>query len=364
MMFINYILFFIAGAAPVSAAPLPQMAVFGDSLSTGAATNPALTFDPLDLWRVFSGETDLAVDKPPPQRLWPSPREFFGGADWLFRNMMQGLARHYLDTEQYSWGYQLAESLQIPAAALTLAGENGARVQDLTHHADRLLVETGNRLPPRVFLMYSGNDLCGAAAALTTSAEDYKTGLRQGLLHLTTAAEAPPGGTDIYVPGFLSVLQIVDGPTIMAKPVKAFGKETTCHDLRRSGFRATAEHYDPGLPPDAWYFAMVMPPNPSAYCPTLFGEPGVNGETAKQREDTVAALANRIRAYREGQRAVVDELNAAAVKAVQPAAPRVRYHYIAATEGVMFGADDIAGDCFHLSRAGQGKVAAAIFTAL
>lgn len=330
------------------------MAVFGDSLSTGAATHPALTFDAPDLWKVFSGETDVATGKPPPRRLWPAPTEFLGGADWAFRNMMQGLSRHYLDSEEYSWGYQLAETLGVPAGDLIVAGEDGARTQDLTRHADRLRTALGAKLPEKVFVFYTGNDLCGPTAAFTTSAEDYREGLRRGLLRLTGGAEAAPGGTDVYLPGFLSVLQIVDGDAILAKTVKAFGKETTCRELRKAAFRPTDARYDPGLPPEAWYFSMFMPPNPAAYCQTLFGEAGAAGVDAKQREETVGALANRIRDYRDAQRSVVKELGPELEKA------GVRLRYVAATEGLLFAGDDIAGDCFHLSRAGQAKVAGAI----
>ena len=40
----------------------PMIAVLGDSLATGAATHPSLTFDAQDLWRVFSGVTPLIVE--------------------------------------------------------------------------------------------------------------------------------------------------------------------------------------------------------------------------------------------------------------------------------------------------------------
>jgi hypothetical protein len=80
-----------AGAARGQDAAPMQIAVLGDSLSTGAATHPALVFDGNALWHVFSGETDVSARTsdlapavaaalppglPPPMRLWPTPREF------------------------------------------------------------------------------------------------------------------------------------------------------------------------------------------------------------------------------------------------------------------------------------------------
>ncbi len=349
-----------AAAAPT---PTIKVAILGDSLATGAATHPALTFDAGELWSVFTGKVDLKVPKTAPRRLWPASREFFGGSDWVFRNLIQTLSRQYLDTEEYSWGYQLAEQLQLPVQDLAIAAEDGARMQDVGRQLERVLAANGNVVPEKIFLLYTGNDLCAPNVPSTTPVSEFRHGLREGLASLLEGGRTfPAGGTDVYVVGYLGILQLMDSDEILAKRVRAFGKELNCRELRAQGFRAKApEEATRGLPEDAWYFAMVMPPNPAGYCPTLFG-PALDRASASPSalaaEDAMHQLANKIRDFRDASAKTVQELTELVAKA--PAKPALRFHYLAGTETVGFGAEDIAGDCFHLSREGHAKIATAI----
>jgi hypothetical protein len=89
------------------------------------------------------------------------------------------------------------------------------------------------------------------------------------------------------------------------------------------------------------------------FCPTLFGhEPGDNDEI-------VGTLANRIRDFREQQAAAVETEMAAGA-----ARDGVRFHYVDATASLIFTAEDIGADCFHLSTEGQAKVAEAVLEAM
>lgn len=353
-----------------------RLAVLGDSISTGAATHPALAMDARRLWGVFSGATEARpVDAergelPPPGRLWPSVREFFGGADWVHRNTMQLVARRFLDTEEYSWGYAVAQAL-LPgtpaerASGLAIAAENGARTEAMPFQLERVLEASGGRLPEKLFIFYTGNDLCGLAMSQVTSEADYRRALRAGLAAISRAPAAA-GGTDVYVMAYLSVLQLLHGESILAKEVEANGEKTTCREMRERGFQPKDPAYDPGLPEEARWFGLLMPPNPAGYCATLFGPPSRDGD------ELVSALANRIRAYRAVQQQVVADASGkpAARAAEAPAAPplpqssAVRFHYVAETADLTFDADDIAGDCFHLARPGQEKVAKAVLSYL
>jgi hypothetical protein len=363
---------FAAGAsADVPAdgtADVPALAILGDSLSTGAATHPALEFDTLNLWRVFTGALpvaprrgDLPADLaatlgdplPPPQRLWPSAREFFGGPDWVWRNTLQTLSRAYLDTAEYSWGYMLGAALGVPPRQIALAGEDGARVQNISRHMDRVLDASGGVLPRRVAILYTGNDLCGAAINQTTPAADFASDLASGLGYLARNGRPGAQGTDVYVLSYLSVLQLLTSDSILDKKVRAFGGEMSCRALREAGYRAPepasgAAAVVETLPADAWWFQAFMPPSPAAFCQTLFSPVG------PEREQTLNALANRIRDYRERQQEVVrsvgDRLGSAS---------GIRFHYLAGTADVTFTGDDVALDCFHLSVAGQAKIARA-----
>ncbi len=348
----------------------PVLAVLGDSLSTGAATNPALAVDAKVLWSVFNGQTSVAPlaaafpadfqayglkdPLPAPVRLWPAAREFFGGPDWVYRNALQILSRAYLDTEEYSWGYMVAAGLGIPAERLLLAGEDGARVVALPRHVDRLLDARAGVLPEKTMIMYTGNDLCGQSMAETTTALDFGIELERGLLYMLRNGQVPAGGADVYLLSNLGILQLLRSESILSKPVRAFGGGMTCRELHAQGFRAKDPNYDPGLPPEAWYFSMFMPPNPLAYCSTLFGGFGPG------RDAIVSALANRIRDYRERQARAVRRLNEEAKLADKP----VRFHMIDATADVTFVGEDIGEDCFHLSVAGQAKVARAVLSQL
>ncbi len=352
--------------APPAAAEEPvTFAILGDSLSTGAATHPALTFDAMALWKVFDGKTsaipslaDLPLDfrdrikeLTPPRRSWPTSREFFGGPDWGYRNVMQSLSRAYLDTEEYSWGYLFARALGHPATSVLIAAENGARAEAMPRQVDRILAG-GRSLPRHVFVFYTGNDLCGATLGHVTTAEEYQKRLEAGFDYLLRNGDAPQDGTNVYVLSYLSVLQLLHSDAILAKKIFAFGAETTCKELREAHYLPKKKDYDPGLPPEATYFGMFMPPNPAAFCPTLFGGP------FGDKDETIGALANRIREFRERQAKVVERFNA--VAAARRDAPPVRFHLIAGTADLQFEADDIAGDCFHLSVLGQAKVARAV----
>ena len=98
-----------------------------------------------------------------------------------------------------------------------------------------------------------------------------------------------------------------------------------------------------------------MPPSPVLLCPTLFG---------KMAEDSVrqSLLANRVRGFRDAQKKAVDEFNQ--WRALKFPGKAFEAVYVEATETIKFDGGDVAGDCFHLSAAGQGKVASALLTKL
>ena len=358
-----------AVSSPVEAASPPShVAVLGDSLATGAATHPALAFDAKVLWDIFDGRLgviprasdipaggpwNLSDPLPAPIRLWPSKREYFGGPDWVFRNMMQSVARTYLDTEEYSWGYLVTSGLGIPPSQLLIAAENGARVEAIPRQLDRVLDATGGELPAKILLMYTGNDLCGPTAAEATSAKEYGAHLQKGFGYLLRNGKASKAGTDVYLLSHLGVLQLLYAEPILAKKIRAFGSESTCGELRAHSFLPKdPTTYDPGLPPHAWWFGMMMPPNPAAYCPTLFGAHG----SQKEKEEILSSLANRIRDYRE-----IEGLEIArAMDIAAKAGLAVRFHYVTGTADLKFSGEDIAQDCFHLAPSGQAKVARAV----
>ena len=371
----------VAKTPKALAVDVPALAILGDSLSTGAATHPALQFDGQVLWDVFTGKisvqpttaalpSDLAagLPEPPPAplRMWPGVREFFGGPDWVWRNALQAISRSYLDTAQYSWGYQTGLGLRLSPNDIAIVGEDGARVANIPRHVDRLLAFTEGSLPQRVAVFYTGNDLCGSNINEITAPADFASGLERGLLYLLRNGKAPEQGTDVYVFGYMGILQLLTSESILAKKVHAFASETTCKDLRAANFLPNAEQQKAmqaraqsrtGQDAVAWYFSLLMPPNPAGFCGTLFAG-GVGRE--REREAEINTLANHIRSYREHTAQVVERLNVRA----EVEKSKVRFHYIDATTKLTFTGDDVGEDCFHLSIAGHTKIARAAISAL
>jgi lysophospholipase L1-like esterase len=343
-------------------------AILGDSISTGGGSHPALKYDVEALWDVFNNKVSVRAEKThlneyyqgkfatteltPPLRLWPTMREFFGGPDWVYRNLLGFFSRKFLDSEEYSWGYLAASELGIDASRLAIAADDGARVANMPRQIDRVLQFTGGKLPPKIFIFYTGNDLCGMDPSLMTTAADYKTHLMRGLTYLArnsgkTKDEIP---TDVYLMSYMSLVQLLDDQPILDKKIVAFGKETTCAGLRKDGYRSADPAYSPKIPPEAWYFAMAMPPNPAAFCPTLFAP-------QKFVNHSLSDLANRIREYRQAETEVVAEFNKAAE---QELFKSLKLHHIVSTAGLKFTPEEVGEDCFHLSLRGQEKLARSV----
>lgn len=362
--------FFSAPMAATTDGPFDAV-IIGDSLSTGGGSHPALRYDTDLLWDVFNGRVDISAASSNlspryqemlpgpvlarPQRLWPTMREFFGGPDWVYRHLLSTLSQKYLDTEEYSWGYLAARELGVEPERLAIAAEDGARIAAMPRQIDRTLAVTGGRLPSKVFIFFSGNDLCGIEPSLMTTAGDFAIHLNRGLEYLARAAREQ-GVIDVYLLSFMSMGQLLDSQEILTKKIVAFGQETTCAELRKSGYRPK-QPVATKVPVDAWYFSMAMPPNPAAFCPTVFAPQRFAGHT-------ISTLANRIREYRVAEKKVVDEFVKLSKEKPESPQARLRLHYVTATAGLSFSADEVGEDCFHLSLRGQEKVAQAVVSEL
>jgi hypothetical protein len=137
----------------------------------------------------------------------------------------------------------------------------------------------------------------------------------------------------------------------LERKIKLNGDEMTCKDARSKLF-ATRGESTQGLD-DARYqvFKNFIPPSPVLLCPTLF-HPAAQ-DAAKQ-----TLLANRIRAYRDAQKKAVTDFNE--WRGRRHPGKAFEAVYLDGPEQVRFSGEDVAGDCFHLSAKGQGKVAGAI----
>ena len=352
------------------------LAVLGDSSSTGAAANPKLEFDSKVFWDIFNGAVDLRIDSSlvppdfqtdtgalePPTRVAPSSRENDGGSGWIWHNFSQKISAMTLESHQLSYGYLAGRKLGIKPSDILLAGENGTTSRHAWIHAARLVDARGKEMPSKVVFFYTGNDLCAQSFDDLIDASDYGRELLKGMKYLVLNGHADARGTKIYIPGFLPVTTLLHEPSILERKIKLHGETVSCKDARERLFapkldQVSSARQDSDLMSDPRFqlFRAFMPPSPVHLCPTLFG---------KMAEDSVrqSQLANRIRALREAQKQVVEEFNQ--WRGLKFPAKAFEAVYIAATETIKFDGGDVAGDCFHLSAAGQGKVAGALLTGL
>ena len=352
-----------------------EAAFIGDSISTGAVTHPQLLYDPDRHWEIVTGNIALApvarTDQtltseptrsvthwPSPQRLWPSYRTFIGGEFWLTSNIINAIGRLYIDTEEYAWTSILARRQGWPMNLVAIAAEDGARVEDIARQYDRVLDATGGRAPKRLFVYFTGNDLCAQSFEQLPTEAQFETALRRGLAYVYRNGRLPENGIDIYVPDYLGVVQLLTKPSIQSKEITAFSRSTTCKELRQERFSPPEDYHPARIPAEASYFSKFLPPNLANICPTIFGGPGILlGE-----EERVTALANRIRSYR---RAASNAIAASRTMAAEHWSKRiVRFNQVKTTGRLGFEGIDIASDCFHLSYRGQRRVADAVATEL
>lgn len=348
------------------------LAILGDSSSTAAGTHPNLKFDSKVLWDAFTGTLDLSVkasmvpqdfqgvvsDLAPPIRVGPSTRENDGGSGWIWHHAIQKISAETIESHSMSYGYLVGRKLGIAPKDILIAGENGTTARHAWLHAARLVGARDNDLPSRVVFFYTGNDLCAQDYDDITEASDYGKELLSAMKYLVLNGHASERGTKIYIPGFLSVTSLMHEPSILAKKIRLHGEEVTCQEARARLFAPkSADQIPVNETGDPRYtvFSAFMPPSPVLFCPTLFSKAA--DDSARQ-----SMLANRIRAYREAQRKAVEEFNE--WRGTKFPARSFEAVYVGATESVKFEGEDVAGDCFHLSPAGQGKIARALLTAI
>ncbi|MBP9706632.1 MAG: SGNH/GDSL hydrolase family protein [Oligoflexales bacterium] len=346
-----------------------EFAILGDSLATGAASHPALSYDANKLMDVFLGKTDVSalsanlkqaalfgIDPvqesllAAPHIIWPQDSEFRMGPAWVFQHLMFGLSFNYLNRAEYSYAYLLARSYGVAAENIFIAAENGNRTRQLTQQAKRLLADRKGQLPDVVMVNFAGNDLCAANYDLLEyQSQAYSAELESGLVTLIRAASAAKA-TTILLPAFLRTTQLLHVAELLAKPVEAFSKATTCEQLYKSYFQAPADYtYLVDEKNPLSMLSRLLPPNPVSMCPTLF-------LAHQDLEVRLSLLANKIRSFRQQQKQVVDKLNQE-IREGKFGTKKLSIKYLASTEELTFSADEIAVDCFHLSLSGHEKLA-------
>ncbi len=165
----------------------------------------------------------------PPERIFTSENELekLGVGkrieDWLFRTTTVNHSN--FDTPEYSWGYLTSRALGVAAKDITLVAQDGNRVKDTKTQVARLIARFPDQLPGRIFIFWTGNDICAADLTREPSDEDYEnyfnhlwTGLELLAGHMTSGDRIK-----LYVLGYLEVSQLVEDQDILSKKIKPYG---------------------------------------------------------------------------------------------------------------------------------------------
>jgi len=200
-------------------------------------------------------------------------------------------------------------------------------------------------------MYYTGNDLCAQSYDDVTGSSEYGDDLLVAMKYLVLNGHVAARGTKIYVPAFLPVTALLHEKSILEHKIRLHGEEVTCQEARERLFAPKTPQNESVVDPMFKLFSAFVPPSPVLLCPTLFSQ-------AAQDSSRQSLLANRIRAYRDAQKKAVDEFND--WRGQKHPAKAFEAKYLADPEQIRFEGGDVAGDCFHLSAAGQSKVASAL----
>ena len=349
--------FFISSTAMAG-----QIAFIGDSLSTGGAAHPQLMFEAKQFRQVFEGVTKITPDAsyfeqvkslgydfdsaPPPLRLDRSYREYQHPVFWFADNLWTHFSSQFLDAEEYAWAYLLSRKLGYDPQDVLITARDGEKMNHSLRQVDRLLEYTNGVLPEKVFIFFSGNDLCGSSLEYVTSGEDYEDDLLRTLRYLKLNGKPSPQGTKVFVMNPIGVLQVITASSIQNRMVPYHGNKISCKELHT---KKPGEPTQMQLGPngDIVDLAINMIANsPVGFCQTLFSIHG--GDSQIQ-----ITLSNRISQYRKGIKSAVKTIN-------ELAGTDIRFYQVEDTKDLLFEGKDIANDCFHLSMFGHDKIVRAV----
>lgn len=348
------------------------MAFLGDSLTTGAVSHPALSLHRPSVLKLLSGKSahqltlpgDIValqsrlglspIDyerNPHPRRLGLSPAAFTGPLFWVYRHFSHAIAVNYLDYEQLSWAYALAQQWNVTGDDVIIAANDGARAESAYAQVRQLATLPKEQFPRTVFMFYSGNDLCGESREQFTEASDYGAALRRALVLLNRIAKEK-GVSKVVVVLLepINIMQLVVNPSIQSKKIAYGDRSYRCSEIQQPGFSVPAQAAAADArDTDRMLLRLnLLPETPSRYCGGIF-KPTAEGEANR------AAASRQWSAYREVIKGVAKKAwSMAQLQVVALASPAE----------LLLDADDIAGDCFHLSYRGQFRLAAKVAESL
>ncbi len=325
---------------------MPEMAVLGDSSSSGTLADPTLEATrstmiqriPIYLgsseWKskpdldIYSAPSEFNLSLPvlPPSRLYISKAELqiSNPQQKKFIDQQSRSAR-ILEQMEYSWGYLLGRRLNIPASKILFVGNPRAKINFLWNQILRVQQVSPRHLPRRIFIHYTANDFCDPGV-FEKPALDFFTSieskLMQNLMALQNHLKPHPYGTIIYLVSPLPVLDTLRNPQILQKEIAMIGGDLTCSQFRQ-------------LKEPRMFFGHDIAQEIKSSCPVLYAtQPH---ETAK-----INYLHHLLQGMGQSEQEVVQKLQMNTL-------PGFQFIFVPGLTSMPMTAKDVANDCLHPS---------------
>ena len=372
---------------------LDSAAILGDQLSLGVGSHPDSVHDAPHVWELLTGKrrldanslvTDLfqtwqlKMEPVPPKMLAFSSREYTGSFTWVFKHLLDGIASIYQQAPLLSWGYLVASRLGFKGDHIYIAATSGAKLEGLSRQMDRLFEHFNGGVPSKIFILFAGNELCANHPSFLSDSTQVDTNVNHALRYLVVNSKLKQKQElEVFVLGYLGLLELVTDPSILEKKVFAQGKMTTCKELLDKSYQIENSKKETKLSTESAYFQQLFPQNPVQLCPTKyaqetiarnemsvfanFDQKGKRRKINQSMEDQTSLLANKVRQIRGVLKKNVDTINRWAQK--QFPNKRIKFNYLS-LDHLRFEQADVSSTCQHLSLNGQLKISDAVMQSM
>ena len=319
--------------------------IIGDSSVTGAAANPQFQPNWLNLLghagkallNLHSSNLTAGPGYQSPIRVMYTRGEYdeAKAKNQSLEQKIEADLSQKIDTEEFSFGYIVAQKLNLSPDKLVIAGQDGVRVNQMSRQLERLAMTGGGTLAPLVLASFVANDLChpdNFSKPIEHFSTAYEADLR-GQFEVIANFPPAPGGTKIVFLAPLDIANVLTNANLLQQRVRFENGNVTCQQVR-----------DGQLPGGDLSRQMGQ---------TLIGAcRGVL--SGGDREARLSQLKNLQNAQATILQKVLTDFNAKNLA--------IKTEYAASTKSIDFQPGDLANDCFHPSQAGAGRIADQLLT--
>ena len=311
------------------------VAIVGDSTNTGIFTDSRLELNIDSLSSVLEDPSGLE-DKQNVKRLFHSKRQKVQSEFWIVNEIWQRFTSVFLEKISGSW----FQSLDLNEKQILVAAGNGDKITSVINQFSAINEAVNGVMPDETFIFFSGLDLCAISPEYITSPEDYEASLKVLSRYVRLNFSQLEGKT-MYVLAPLNILQLVSSSAVLNSKRTLNDETKSCAYLQKENFTLTSKKQNL-----VSSFLVNSITSLSAICPTVFAL------HKDSNQELRLMLSGYLTAYRKALKkwATESELIDGGLNIV----------YLESTKDIQFGGDDIASDCFHLSKTGQEKIGQSI----